>query len=68
MIATSIDNKVILEFEVGNVSQNLIDLLSMMEITNKSQASDEDINQLADEITSGWWEKNKNRLLNENRR
>jgi hypothetical protein len=61
-------DKVVLEFEVGKLNQNLIDLLTMMEIANKSRASDEDIKNLSDEITADWWNKNKNRLLDENRR
>ncbi len=58
-------NKVILEFEVGNYNKNLVDLLTMIEIANKSKATEEDINKLSYEIKSNWWKNNKERLLNE---
>lgn len=59
-------NKVILEFDVGNYNKNLVDLLTMIEIANKSQASEEDIENLANEIKSNWWKKNKSKFIDEN--
>ena len=64
---TSIKDKTIrIEFEIGNYNKDLIDLLTMMEITNKSKASETDIQKLSDDISAGWWSKNKSRFLDEN--
>ena len=59
------NNKIIIEFDVGEYNKDLIDLLTMIEITNKSEASEEQINKLAHEIKSNWWKKNKNRFIDE---
>jgi hypothetical protein len=67
MKSTMIGNKIILEFELGEYSKKLVDLISMIEIANKSKATDEDIDKLDTEIKSNWWERNKDRLLNEDR-
>lgn len=60
------DNKIRIEFDVGSYNRNLIDFLTMLEISNRSTASEDDIKQLSDEITSNWRIKNKNRFLDEN--
>lgn len=67
MKASMKDNKVIVEFDIGEYNAGLMKLLSMMEISSQSKADDNEINKLAADITAGWWQNNKNRLLNENR-
>jgi hypothetical protein len=66
MIATSQNNKVILEFDLGdNYNKKLIDLLLAMETANKSGVSEDFIRELAEEAKKDWWQKNKNRFFNE---
>ncbi len=65
MICTTHDNKIILEFDIGNYNKDIVDFLTVMEITNKSKASDSDIDKLAYDVKNSWWNKNKDRLLNE---
>lgn len=43
--------------------QRLLDFLKLKEITSKSNATDEQINELASESKSDWWEKNKDRFM-----
>ncbi len=43
--------------------QRLIDYLGFREIASKSQASQEQIDELARESKSGWWKKNKARFI-----
>jgi len=43
--------------------QRLIDYLGFREIASKSQASQEQIDELARESKSGWWEENKARFI-----
>jgi hypothetical protein len=43
--------------------QRAINYIRYNELTLKSQAKQEDVDKLADEINKDWWEKNKNRLL-----
>lgn len=68
MQVTRQGNKVILDFDVGEYNAKLIDLLLSIETANKSKASEKDINTLALETKKGWWQKNKNRFINENDR
>ncbi|HBD93498.1 MAG: hypothetical protein A2015_10630 [Spirochaetes bacterium GWF1_31_7] len=57
------------KFEIKRVflqeAQDIVDFLTVMEITNKSKASDSDIDKLAYDVKNSWWNKNKDRLLNE---
>jgi hypothetical protein len=48
--------------------QRLLDYLeySESELTNQSQATQEDIDALASEVNKNWWEKNKNHYTNAN--
>lgn len=41
----------------------LISYLNIKTILAKSEASDEDIEALANEVTTNWWANNKDRLL-----
>jgi hypothetical protein len=68
MNATTQGNKVILEFDLGDYNKKLIDMLLTMEIANQSKATEDDIRELANDTKKGWWQKNKDRLLNENNR
>jgi len=42
--------------------QRLIDYAKYLEATSKSKAKQSDIDQLADEVNTEWWEKNKSRF------
>lgn len=43
--------------------QRLIDYLKYLEATSKSKAKQSEIDQLADEVNSSWWEANKSRFI-----
>jgi hypothetical protein len=43
--------------------QRLINFLLYKEATQKSKATQEEVNQLASEVNKNWWEKNKDRFL-----
>jgi len=43
--------------------QRLIDYLKYLEATSKSKAKQSDIDKLADEINSSWWQANKARFI-----
>lgn len=45
--------------------QRLINYLVYREATSKSEARQEDGDQLSSEINKNWWEKNKGRFLKE---
>ncbi len=43
--------------------QRLIDYYKFAEIASKSQATEDDINEISDEINKSWWDKNKHRFV-----
>ena len=43
--------------------QELIDYLIYQETTSKSEATQEQVNQLSSKINKDWWQKNKERFL-----
>jgi len=43
--------------------QRLIDYAKYLEATSRSQARQADIDNLADEVNTNWWNKNKHRFL-----
>jgi len=43
--------------------QRLIDYLKYLEATSKSNVKQSDIDNLADEVNSSWWEANKSRFI-----
>lgn len=45
-----------------NEIQSFIDFIRFREINSKSKASQEDADNLSEEINQSWWEKNKNRF------
>ena len=51
MKATLKDDKVILEFNIGSYDKNTIDFLTNIELSQKSKATENDINLLSEEIT-----------------
>jgi hypothetical protein len=46
-----------------NFIQDFIDYLSTKSIISKSEADDDEINRLAEQAQSDWWEKNKSKFL-----
>lgn len=48
--------------------RRLIDYLKYLEATTNSKAKKSDIDKLADEVNSSWWEANKERLLSKSKR
>lgn len=67
MIGKMQGQKITVEFDIGEYNPDIIDFLTLLDITSKSKAADQDIQNLSDEITKNWWAENKNRLLNETR-
>ena len=43
--------------------QSLIDYAKYLDATAKSQAKQSDVDALADEVSRGWWNNNKNRFI-----
>lgn len=43
--------------------QRIIDYLEYLEITSKSQATQEDADQLAEELNENWWKKNRKKFI-----
>jgi hypothetical protein len=66
MISKMKGNKIHLVFDIGEYDPEVIDLLTFLEITSKSKAEDEDIEELAEEIKQKWWDENKESFLGEN--
>jgi len=60
------NNEIILTFSKNAVDlteiQNFIDYVKFREINSKSKATQEQADELADEINQAWWEKNKNKF------
>ena len=44
-------------------AQRIIDYIRYQEVTSKSKASQEDVDNLAAEINKDWWNKNKDTFL-----
>jgi hypothetical protein len=44
-------------------AQRIIDYIRYLEITSKSQATQEEVDKLAREINKSWWNKNKGKFL-----
>ncbi|TAH12241.1 MAG: hypothetical protein EAZ12_02580 [Sphingobacteriia bacterium] len=43
--------------------QRLIDYLTYKEATSKSKATQEQVDQLANDVKKNWWKKNRNRFI-----
>ena len=63
MKATLRNDKIVVEFEIGDYDKDLIDFLELLEISNKSQATEEEIENLSEEIKRDWWNRNKERFI-----
>ena len=44
-------------------AQRIIDYIRYLEVISKSKATQEEVDKLADEVNSSWWEKNKDSFL-----
>ena len=65
---TSVENgKIRVEFDIGKINKDVLSFLSLLETSNKSQAIEEDIWQLSEDIKASWWNQNKEKFINENR-
>jgi len=66
MVVERIDNEVVIRlpaFMNAEAMQQMIDLISLKEITARSVATQEEIDILAKEANKGWWAKNRNRYV-----
>ena len=66
MISKMKGQKITIEFDIGEYDPQIIDFLTLLDITSRSKATDKDIENISAEITKNWWVENKDRLLNEN--
>lgn len=66
MISILNENIIKVEFEIGEINKELFSFLSMLDINSHSKISEEDIWNLSEEIKKNWWEKNKDKFINEN--
>lgn len=68
MTIQTINNQIIITLP-ANINlegvQRLVNYLLYKEATKDSQATQEDVDQLAREVNKQWWEENKNRFLPE---
>lgn len=62
MIGRMQGQKITVEFDVGEYNPDIIDFLTLLDITSKSKATDEDIQDLSTEITRNWWAENKRKF------
>ncbi|HET8829453.1 MAG TPA: hypothetical protein VFM79_08925 [Pelobium sp.] len=65
MVIERTDKEVIIRLPANiNVDglQRLVDYLTYKEVTSKSEATQEDVDDLAKEVKASWWVKNKERL------
>jgi hypothetical protein len=65
MISKMEDKKIHLVFDIGDYEPEVINFLTLLDITSKSKASDEDIEELSEEIKQEWWDHNKESFLGE---
>ena len=67
MIIENVDNNKITITVSSSVDkfglQRIIDYLKYLEATSKSKAKQSDIDKLADDVNSSWWEANKSRFI-----
>ena len=59
------NGKIVIEFDLGDLDDEILSFLSALGISRKSRAKDEDIYNLANEIKRNWWQKNKQRFIND---
>ena len=66
MTIKNVDNEIIitLSSQLDRFGlQRLLGYLKYLEATSKSKAKQSEINKLADEVNSSWWEVNKSRFI-----
>ena len=59
------DNKFIIELDLNKIDEDIMSFLSFYETKMKSKATEEDIEELAEEIKENWWKQNKKRFIDE---
>ena len=60
------NNQITISFSSGTDIfgiQRLIDYAKYLEATSKSKAKQSDVDKLADEVNTNWWNKNQHRFL-----
>lgn len=66
LIERTNDNKIVITLSPSVDSfglQRLIDYVKYLEATSESNAKQEDVDTLADEVNASWWEKNRKRFI-----
>ncbi|MBI4680802.1 MAG: hypothetical protein HY753_06285 [Nitrospirae bacterium] len=58
-------NKVLFEFKLGEIDEDILSLFSSFKISGKSKASEKEIFRLSEGIKAKWWKKNKKRFIDE---
>jgi len=58
-----VNGEVVIKFKLGEYNKDIVELLRMIEISNKCTATDEEIDNLAKEIKTNWWNENKKRFI-----
>ena len=59
-------NKVLFEFSLGEIDDDILSLLSAFRISKKSKATEKEIFKLSEDIKERWWKRNKKRFIDEN--
>jgi hypothetical protein len=59
------DKKIHIVFDIGEYEPEVIDFLTLLDISSKSKASDDDIEELSEDIKKKWWADNKESFLGE---
>ncbi|MCU0286940.1 MAG: hypothetical protein MUF15_11145 [Acidobacteria bacterium] len=65
MISKMEDKKIHIVFDIGEYEPEVIDFLTLLDISSKSKASDDDIEELSEDIKKKWWADNKESFLGE---
>jgi hypothetical protein len=65
MISKIEGKKIHLIFDIGEYDPVVVDYLSFLNITSRSKATSEEIEELTEEIKSNWWKENKEKYLSE---
>jgi hypothetical protein len=66
MLVERTDNQITIKISADVDSfgiQKLIDYVKYLEATSKSKVKQSKVDELAEELNSNWWEKNKNRFV-----
>jgi predicted trehalose synthase len=66
MIIERTNNQIVIKVSPGVDTfgfQRIMDYLEYLEITSKSKATQEDADNLADELNEKWWSENRQRFI-----